>query len=363
MSGSADATPPCSREMVALAVAQRPAILRVLALIALAVSAALLADSGLPHSRLCGFESDCDLVIHSPLTERLGVPLPPVGVIVFAGLFGLSLCGNARLRGLFRPAALLAGATGLALLAGQVFVIRHLCPYCLVVDIVAMLLAGFAVYRRDDPFPPVAARQRGAWLAAAAAGLVGGVLLAALDGRANHTATAPVPPQVKALWVTDRVNVVEIYDFECRHCRRMHPLLKQVLAEQGEHIHHVRITVPLPAHAQARDAARAYLCADKQNKGAEMAEYLIGMPNLAPETCLEVAEVLGLSLPAYRSCVADPAIDERLDADLAWVKDACPDGLPVIWIQDQRFQGVQSPDALAAALRRARQRLEAAPRE
>ncbi len=290
------------------------------------------------------------------------MPLPLVGVIVFAGLFGLSLCGSVRLRGLFRPLALLAGAGGLALLGAQLFVIGHLCRFCLLVDVVAVFLAVLSVSGRGDPF--VAPRAaRGAWLAAAGAGLVAGIVLGTVDGRADHTATAPVPSQVKALWVADRVNVVEIYDFECRHCRKMHPVLQQVLAEEGEHVHHVRVTIPLPSHRQARHASRAYLCADKQHEGAKMAEYLIAMPNFAPATCEEIAELLGLSMPAFRACVADPAIDERLNADLVWVEEACPDGLPVTWIQDQRFQGVQSPAALTAALRRARKSLETTPRD
>jgi uncharacterized membrane protein/protein-disulfide isomerase len=342
-----------------MGIAYRPAILRLLALLALAVSAALLIDGWSPRSRLCSFGSDCDQVVHSWLAERLVVPLPLVGVVYFAGLFTLSLVGSERARKLFRPLALLAGAGGVALIAAQLFAIGHVCPLCLVVDTAAMLLGGLALSVRGDPFPAVAPRQRGAWVLTAAAGLLGGIVLATVDGRAGSTTAAPAPEQVKAHWVEGKVNVVEVYDYDCRLCRNMHVVLRQFLAAQGEEVHYVGLPIAMPKHPQARHAVRAYFCAEKQGKGAAMADRLTATPFFTPQVCEEIADMMSLSMKAYRTCVADRALDERIDADLAWVKEACPNGLPVIWIQDERLEGLQKQPALQVALQRARQRMEA----
>src|SRR5262249_43822533 len=147
-------------------------------------------------------------------------------------------------------------------------------------------------------------------------------------------------------------------DFACPHCRRMHPVMKQLVEAEGDRIHFVRLTAPMPAHAQARPASRAFLCACEQGKQSEMAEALFTASDLSPEQCERPAAGLGLSLPEYRTCVADPATDAQLDAVLAWVKEASPNGLPVVWVQDRTFIGPQSLEELRWAVRLAESRMK-----
>ena len=71
--------------------ARRTHVVRLLALAALAVSAALLVNHFRPNPRLCGYESDCDDVLSSRFSSVLGVPLPLVGLVTFGAIFGLSL--------------------------------------------------------------------------------------------------------------------------------------------------------------------------------------------------------------------------------------------------------------------------------
>ena len=61
-----------------------------------------------------------------------------------------------------------------------------------------------------------------------------------------------------------------------------------------------------------------------------IADALFLAPSLAPDRCEQIAASLGLSPPAFRACAADPATEERLDADVAWVRAASPGGLPVV---------------------------------
>ena len=165
-----------------------------------------------------------------------------------------------------------------------------------------------------------------------------------------------VPPEITALWVPDKVTIVEIADFQCPHCRHMHTVLSRFLREEGDRVHFVRITAPMPKHPQARHASRAFLCAQAQGKGDELAEALFEADDLTPQSCERLAASVGVSRKPFRACVAEPAIDRRLDADLAWIKNASPQGLPVIWVQAEMLSGIQSAAALRAAGLAAEQR-------
>jgi predicted DsbA family dithiol-disulfide isomerase len=168
-----------------------------------------------------------------------------------------------------------------------------------------------------------------------------------------------VPPEVKAHWVPGKITIVEVVDFECDHCRRMHNVLTAFLGEQGEGIHFVRVVAPMEKHKHARDAARAYLCAVEQNKGDEMAEKLFAANDLTPEACERLAVSLGISRERYRTCVASPKIEEQIKANVAWVDKASPRGLPCMWVQDQGLFGEQSDHELKVALTKAEQSLRA----
>jgi uncharacterized membrane protein/predicted DsbA family dithiol-disulfide isomerase len=335
-------------------IAHRLHLTRLFALVALTVSAALLVENVRHNPRLCGFDSACEQVLHSPFGRVLGIPLPVFGVAVFGSLFVLSLFPSARTGWLLQSLALAGGLGGLGLILLQVFVLRRLCPYCLAVDVSAVLLAAFEIAGRwGRPLPEIGRRARSLWLGVAAVVLVSAVTLAAAGSRASGPAPGPVPPEVTALWIPGKVNVVEIADFACPHCRKMHAVLELFLDEERDRVHFARITAPLPGHPQARAASRAFLCAERQGRGDAMAAALYAAREPTPEWCEQLAAVLGLSLPEYRACLADPATDQRLDANVAWAQAASPRGLPVLWIQDQMFFGEQPINALREALRRA----------
>lgn len=338
-------------------------LIRCTALAALAVCAALWMAYLRPESRLCGFDFDCDEVLSSRFAKVAGVPLPVFGMLAFAAILACSLSSQPRWGRLLRYLSLAASLAGLTLISIQVFVLRRVCPFCLVTDCCALLIAYAAFGWRGDAVPVLSGRVRHLWLGAAVAALGLGAALGTAGSWRPAEEDTTVPPQVAAHWVPDKVTIVEVVDFQCPHCRAMHLVLTHFLYLQGKDIHYVRIVAPMPKHPQARDAARAYLCAQAQGQGEAMAEDLFRADDLSPSACERLAVALGLKKSAYQTCVASVETEGHIEANVSWVMKACPQGLPCLWVQDQRLSGFQSGDALRKAVVLAKQRLHGSTHE
>jgi predicted DsbA family dithiol-disulfide isomerase/uncharacterized membrane protein len=328
--------------------------LRLLALVALAASAAGLVDLLRPTPFFCGLQSSCDHVTGSSFGHLAGVPLPIVGLVAFGLFFALTLFPSSWTASLLGPMALLAGVSGLVLLILQALVLRRYCRPCLVVDACAMLLA--VVYLAGPQGDSSFSRRprHSLWV---------GLALAAVGVPVAWSWLQPAPPapqEVKALWMPGKITLVLVTDFECPACRQIHPALTALLQEHGEKVHLVRLVLPLPQNPNARHAARAYWCAAEEGKGDAMAEALFNASDLSAAGCEQLAAHLGLDLAKYRQRVAEPATDEKIDTATTWVLQTSAQALPILWVQDQVLVGAQTSESLQAALDRALRRWSSA---
>jgi uncharacterized membrane protein len=327
------------------------AALRLLTVFALGVCGAVLGEYLFGASDLCLFNGTCQSVIHSEAGRPLGVPLPVIGLAGFGLLLGLLLFPERRSFVLVGPLALLAGVAGLTLVLVQYLVLKQFCSMCLFVDGSAIALAFIVLVGMPRPgaLPATPWWQRAAWLA-------GAVLAVVLPPLYVWTGSnPPVPEQVKALWVEDRLTVVELMDFECQRCRDAESILADFLRKkekEGEKIHFVRLSAPMPNHEHARDSARAYLAAEAQDKGEAMKDALIASLKRDEAECRKLAKEIGLDLAAYDRVVKDPATDKKLDDTNAWGRTAGP-GLPLLWVGDQLVTPPVSRDKLEIAYRKA----------
>ena len=128
---------------------------------ALAASVLLLSEELREAPAVCGQASTCAFVGQSPLLDRLPLPLPWVGTVVFLALFALSFVGSPRARLLVRVGATLGGVLGILLLLYQVVSLGVVCPWCAAVD-GAVVLAALAAAFADGAAP----RLRPRWLLA-----------------------------------------------------------------------------------------------------------------------------------------------------------------------------------------------------
>lgn len=324
-------------------------VLRVAALLALAASAALLSDYLAGSPSFCSVASGCGAVRRSSLSgftfgERF-VPLPAFGVLGFAGLLAASL--------LSRRATLLAAAIGggvaLYLLGVQALVIQRFCWLCVTADVSALVAAVAAARLRRTLWDEAdrARLRAGSWWA------LGALALAAPVIWPQVKRSPPVPAGVLALYRPDKINVVEFADFECPACRRFASILKEALGGYGDRVHFVRLNKPLSAHEFAPGAARAAVCAEAQHHAEPMADALFATDDLSPAGIARVAQALGLDLPAFERCLADPATQARVDREAGLLVPPELEGLPTTYIGGKRLLGVQSAETVVDALERA----------
>lgn len=320
---------------------------RLAALVAISVSTALYVQYIDPAATsFCALDSGCEAVRSSGLSYYGSryASLPLAGVVGFVGLLVLSF--RPASSALFVRAATFGAAVALVLLVVQAAVIGAFCSLCVVVDVAGIAVAVSAVLGRK--VAPREACRPTAWVALAVVALAAPPLWAAVKP------APPVPEVIRELYEPGKINVIEFADFECPHCRALHPALKSAMEPYRDRIHFERLNVPLEMHPFAEPAACAYICAERQGAGEEMADRLFSM-ELSRENIRRAAVGLGVDPDLFDRCVADPDTSLRIQSETRILEEAGMRGLPTTYIEGKRFLGSVGEAALRDAIDRAAQ--------
>jgi protein-disulfide isomerase len=134
------------------------------------------------------------------------------------------------------------------------------------------------------------------------------------------------------------VTVVEYADFECLHCARVHPMLRQLRDEIPDAFRLVFRHFPLSAdHPRAAGAALAAVAAGRQGRFWDMHHRLFEhQAYLHPDAFQLHAEDLGLDLERFARDIADPAVTTRVERDLASGHASGVRGTPTFFINGTR---------------------------
>jgi predicted DsbA family dithiol-disulfide isomerase len=325
-------------------------VMRVAVLVALAVSVSLLVDYTSTDVPYCS-SSGC-LGLRFKYGRVGWIPIPVFGVVAFATLLAVSLAR--RLAGMETLSHSLAATGGLiaALLIAMQLYVGLICVPCMIVD-GAAILAGIAgawmlfdrVSRRQKIVRAAAPKEPGyvdlvqpwAWATLGALAATIPAVWPIVRPR------PPVPAALLANYQDGKINVVEFSDFECPHCRELHPRLTALVEEYGDRVHYIRLQTPLESHDRARPAARAAICAAQQGDGEAMTEELFRAESLRNSDIERMALVVGLDPDAFAACLEDPATDEQIDAQVETLAATGMVVTPSVYVGGQLIRGAK-PD-------------------
>jgi protein-disulfide isomerase len=149
------------------------------------------------------------------------------------------------------------------------------------------------------------------------------------------------------------VTLVEFFDVRCPYCRRMLPVLADLLRQN----HNIRIVykdIPILGPASVL-GTRAELAAQKQGGYQKMHDALMaGTPNIDETVVKAAAASAGLDWARLQHDMDDPAIQARIDANLELAHALQVQGTPVYVIGDQMLPGAVTLADLQEAVGAAR---------
>jgi len=144
-----------------------------------------------------------------------------------------------------------------------------------------------------------------------------------------------------------KITLIEFADYECPHCRRFQPVLRQIVDEFHGDVKLYFKHYPLPQHTNARLAAEAAVAAQKQGKFWQFQDKLWDkQDDLTPAEIEKTAKETGLDVAKFREDLASEPVKIRVQKDRA---DGAAVGLqatPTLYIDGREYTDARDPDSL-----------------
>ena len=151
------------------------------------------------------------------------------------------------------------------------------------------------------------------------------------------------------------VTVVEFFDVRCPYCRRMQPVMADLLRSDRS-VRVVYKDIPILGAASLL-GSKALLAAQKQGGYLTLKTALMsGPPDITAETLRSAAAKTGLDWDRLQQDMADPAVQQRLDANLKLARKLDIEGTPAYVIGGRMMPGALTVADLQAAIAEARKK-------
>jgi protein-disulfide isomerase len=148
------------------------------------------------------------------------------------------------------------------------------------------------------------------------------------------------------------VTLVEYGDYECPHCGRAHPIVKEVQRRLGAKLRFVFRNFPLTEmHPHAQHAAEAAEAAAGQERFSEMHDALFEhQRSLDDRHLVQYAQTLGLDLQRFQQDLASNAYAGRVREDFRSGVRSGVNGTPTFFINGVRHDDSWDIETLTDAL-------------
>jgi protein-disulfide isomerase len=169
---------------------------------------------------------------------------------------------------------------------------------------------------------------------------------------AQHAAlTSPADPSIGN--PKGDVTIVEFFDTRCPYCRHLDPTMARFMG-QDPGVRLVFKDLPILGPASLL-GSKALLAAQRQGGYAKLRAAIMQAP---PDTTIDMIRSLalaaGLDWPRLQHDMDDPAIQQRLDANLQLAKDLGIEGTPALVIGNNMIPGAVDVADLQKAVSEAR---------
>lgn len=150
------------------------------------------------------------------------------------------------------------------------------------------------------------------------------------------------------------VTLVEFYDLRCPYCRRMLPVMAELLAGDPK-LRLVYKDIPILGPPSVL-GARAVLAAQRQDGYLKLHDAIMGGgPALTEDTLRDAATRSGLDWERLRRDMAAPDVQARINANLDLAQSLGIDGTPAYVVGNHLIHGAVSLADLRAAIAAVRQ--------
>ncbi len=173
-----------------------------------------------------------------------------------------------------------------------------------------------------------------------------GEALYLIDGK-NKSFTSIALDYVRDIDITDApakgqtdapVTIVLFTDFECPYCKKLEPILNEVVAANPKNIRYVFKHMPLSFHKMAGLAHQAAIAAENQEKFWEFHDQLFALEELNFEAIMGIAKDLALDIDAFTMDMNSPETYQKIAKDLSDADKAAVTGTPTIFVNGRQLQ-------------------------
>ena len=148
------------------------------------------------------------------------------------------------------------------------------------------------------------------------------------------------------------ITIVEFSDFQCSYCKRVLPVLTQVMERYPTQVKLAFRDFPIQnIHPHAQKAAEAAHCAAEQGKFWEYHDLLFEKQEAIPSVNhLDYAKTLGLEVERFQACIDGRRYKEKVEHNYADGVKAGVSGTPAFFINGRLLSGAQPLEAFKTVI-------------